>query len=624
MSLAVTKRKKSVIVLAWIAPIVAIIISITMVYDHYKQIGNDIEITFHNIDGLDVRQSHIQLNGLHIGNINSMKLDPNNINNFIVQATIYADYNYLVTKGSLFYKVSPKVSLNEISALGNVLKGNYIELVPATSDIAELKQLEKQLLFQGYDEKPKTKGIIFTINSNDGGFGLSSSILFKGLQIGEVLNKTINDKQVQYQVLIYEQYKYLISSTTQFYTINPFELKASLEEINIKVPSVKNILSSAIGFHTPSYDEEIKESYDLYPSKELISLEENNKKYFTFRILANGISQTDFIVYKGVIVGQIDKVKLGIDKNEVTGKIYTKYKYLVNNSTYFYKPKALKTNLSTQGLKVEIPAIKEILLGGLSFKTPNKKAKLSSKVFSFYEDIDTVNESKKFTITLNTRDNHNIKTTSKLYYKNIAIADVTKISLEDEIKITIQGDVKYKKLFGKNSKIYLEGTKISLEEIKNLSSTILGDNLYLIADKNNSFKSKYLLDSVNPDNTYYKKGLRVELRANDSKNITVGSPIYYKGFEVGEIYDAKLVENGEYILFSLFIEDRYKNILKTSSRFFKSTIIDMDVGIFGANIKMGSTKSILKGGIFFQNLSPNQKTVQANTNTIFKLEEKEE
>jgi paraquat-inducible protein B len=617
MSLSVTKRKKSIIVLAWIAPIVAIIISFTMVYEHYTKIGNDIELNFKNIDGLDLRQSHIQFNGLHIGDIDSMKLDTKNINNFIVKATIYSEYNYLIKKGSIFYKVSPQLSLDGVSALSNILKGNYIELLPATTNLKKLKILQKQYTFQGYDSKPKTNGAMFSITSHDGSFGISSAILFKGLQIGEVIKKSIANLTINYQILIYEQYKYLISSTTQFYQINPFELNASLENINIKIPSIKNMLSSAIGFITPSSDENIKDSYQLHSSKD--SINDADAKYFKFKIKANGISKTDFVIYKGVIVGQIDTVKLGTNTNTVYGKIYSKYKYLINNSTYFYKPKALKTQLSTEGIKVEIPALKELLLGGLSFNTPNQKRKRTYKTFTFYEDVDVLSQNETFIITLKVKDNYNIKTTSKLYYKNIVIAQVNKISLDKDIIIKIKAEKKYQYLFGKNSKIYLKGTQISLEGIENLASTVLGDNLYLIADKNNKLKTKFTLDSINPDSTHYKKGLRVRLKAKDSKNITVGSPIYYKGFEVGEIYDADLVNDGAFIVFNLFIKEKYKNILKQNSRFYKATIVDMDVGVFGANIKMGSVKSMLKGGIYFNNPTSTKKVKNALNNNVFNL-----
>ena len=320
MSLAVTKRKKSIIILAIIAPIIAIVVSMSMLYDYYTKNGNNVNITLSNIDGLDIQQSHIQYNGLHIGKIIAMNLDKKDLNKFIIHANIYEKYNYLIRKGSIFYKVSPKVSLTETTALSNVLKGNYIELIPVTQDIPKLKILKKQLNFIGYDEKPKTNGTIFNISSNDGSFGVSSSILYKGLQIGEVIDKSIDKYTVNYQVLIYEKYKYLISSTTKFYQINPLEINASLENIKIKIPSIKNLLSSSIGFLTPSYDKEIKKTYNLYSSIDEINMDNKNKDDYPFRIKADGISKNEFILYKGVIVGQINSVKIEKDINIVSGK----------------------------------------------------------------------------------------------------------------------------------------------------------------------------------------------------------------------------------------------------------------------------------------------------------------
>ena len=94
--------------------------------------------------------------------------------------------------------------------------------------------------------------------------------------------------------------------------------------------------------------------------KMTININNKDKEYYTFKIKANDISKTDFVIYKGVIVGQIDDVELKTDINIVSGKIYSKYKYLINNSTYFYKPKALKTNLSTEGLKLRDTCFKRV------------------------------------------------------------------------------------------------------------------------------------------------------------------------------------------------------------------------------------------------------------------------
>ena len=623
MSLAVTKKKKSVIILAWIAPIVAIIISISMVYDHYTKSGNSVEITFKNIDGLDLQQSHIQFNGLHIGDIYSIKIDEDNINQFIVKATIYSDYNYLIKEGSVFYKVIPILSLNGVSDLSNVLKGNYIEIIPPTTNVEELKKLKDKFVFKGFDEKPLKDGIQFTLLSNSGDFDLTSSILYKGIQIGEIIKKSIDKFTIKYQVLIYEKYKYLISSNTQFYKINPVEFNASLEDISLKIPSLKNLISSGIGFVTTSSDEKIQPTYTLYDSKNEIELQNNNKQFYHFKILSNDVSLNESIYYRGVLVGKIDKVELQKGHNIAYGHIDKKYTYLINNSTIFFKQKAINSKISTEGIEVDISNFKELLLGGLSFITPKKKEKLSNLTFTYYKDIDNFYKEDSFTINVRLKDNHDIKKGSKLLYKNLQIGKVTKIKLKEDIFVSINIHNQYKYLFGKDAKIYLKGLSISLDKIENLSSTVFGDNLYLIADKNNSFKENYRIDSVNPDDTFYEKGLRVKLKAKESKNLTVGSPIYYKGFEVGEIYDADLTQNGQFVIFDLFIQEKYSDILQITSKFYKATTVDIDVGVLGANIKLGSAKSMLKGGIVFINDTATATATSVKDGALFNLLEKE-
>lgn len=629
MSLAVTKRKKSILILAWLAPLIAIAISVGMMYEKYTKNGQEITITFKNIDGFDIRQSHIQLNGLQIGDITSLKIDPTNIDTFIVQAKIYKSYSYLIKEGSVFYKVSPKITLKELSAVGNILKGNYIELIPATKNLHKLKILPPKFSFIGHDTKPKEKGVLFELTSQSGDFDITSAILYKGVQIGEIIEKEIDNLDIVYKVLVYEKYRYLLSSQTKFYKMNPLEIKASLENIAINIPSLQNLLSSAIGFITPSLDTHIASVYTLYESKNMIEHTNNSKTPYRFTFLANDISDTDFIYYKGVIVGKIDAIHITNTKNKVTAHLKEEYKYLINNSTVFYKQNAIKSQISREGIKIEVADIKELVLGGVTFTTPEKSQKLTKKEFEFYEDIDKLYVEGKFNFTLTVKDNYNLTKLSKLYYKNREVAYVKDISLQDDIVITLEAPKKYKYLFGKNSKMYLKGATLSLEKIENISSAFLGDNLYLLADKNNGFKSDYTLDAINPSDIHYKKGVRVKLHAKESKNIAIDSPIYYKGFEIGIIYDADLTPDGETIIFDLFIEEKYQNILKEQSRFYKVTTIDIDAGLFGAKIKMGSAKAMLKGGIHFINTptNPDEKNrvlTPAKNGMVFELLEKKE
>ena len=84
-------------------------------------------------------------------------------------------------------------------------------------------------------------------------------------------------------------------------------------------------------------------------------------------------------------------------------------------------------------------------------------------------------------------------------------------------------------------------------------------------------------------------------------------------------------------LVSTFQPKRYRieeSVLNahTNSEFYKVRMIDVEVGLFGAKIELGSAKSMINGGIFFTNpaAKPTQKIEIATENDIFNLLKKTE
>jgi paraquat-inducible protein B len=224
-----------------------------------------------------------------------------------------------------------------------------------------------------------------------------------------------------------------------------------------------------------------------------------------------------------------------------------------------------------------------------------------------------------FYISLEMDDSYDLRKTSKLYYKNHPIGEVVAITLDDNIQVKIKVENKYKKMFGIGSKIYLQGMKFTMEKIQNISSAVLGDKLYLVPTYNNIFKNSFQLDSINPIDTKYKNGLRVKVIYNNSKNISVGTPLYYKFVEIGKVESVVLNHRTNKIEFLVFIADEYKQYIKNNSTFYKTKLIDVDLGLFGSKVDIGTLKSLIKGGISVT--SPKEFEFEAKNFDQFELQE---
>jgi paraquat-inducible protein B len=619
MSTPVAKKKKSLIVIAWLAPIVALVISFGMMQEYFDKQGNAITIYTSDIKGLDLRKSHIEYNGVQIGDLISIKPDTKDLKRFEIKAKIYKEFNYLVAKGSQFWVVSNEISSDKIENIGTILTGDYIETLPPTFDVDELKSLEKQNIFTTLEHKPNQAGKIIDLSTKKASVSSGAKVQYKGIDVGEVIDKKLtSDGDVDYKVLIYDKYRSLIKKDTYFYQQKPLNLKVSMSKLDLEVAPIKHILNGSVSFLNDSeiknkrkeylyeeqdelyYDDEyillklkanknfnfvkyndevvakvIDSSYDMKSNLKIFQVKFKSKYNYIlqsdpeflvvknewdikhinlkkiiqgdqlivrnniykktklksnynikivdpigdkigleFIISGDNIVADEKILYKNIEVGFVKDIDLesGVKKAKVV--IYKKYIDLIDDQTKFYRLKDLDTKVSMDGIKFSVGSFKQIFYGGISFIVSKNRGIFTKKEYKLYDSFDSIKEFETkddyFYITVKMDDSYDLRKTSKLYYKNHAIGEVVGISLEKNILVKVKVENRYKDMFGMGSKIYLEGMKFSMEKVKNISSAILGDKLFLVPSNNKIFKRSFELDSVNPIDTKYKDGLRVK------------------------------------------------------------------------------------------------------------------
>jgi paraquat-inducible protein B len=724
----VVKRKKSIIVISWLAPLVALIISFGMLQEYFEKKGNIITIYVNDVKGLNIRKSHIEFRGVKIGNLVSIKPDENNINRFVVKAQMYNEFNYLVKKGSQFWIVSNEISTEKIENIGTILTGDYIETLPPVLDVNKLKRFESQKEFVALEQKPNQDGKIIELNTKKGSVAQGAKIQYKGITVGSVIDKKLSDNgSIDYKLLIYKKYQDLVKESTYFYQQKPLNLKLSMTKLDLEVAPIKHFLNGSISFLDDETIKEKNKNY-LYEEKDelyyddayvLLKLKANknftyikhndevvakiidsnydiksNLKIFKVKfklkykyilqsdpeflvvknewdikninlkkiiqgdqlivrnniykrtklksnynikiidpigdkigleldIVGDNIAVDEKIFYKNIEVGFVKDIYLenAIKKAKVV--IYKKYTDLIDDQSKFYRLKDLDTKVSMDGIEFSVGSFKQIFYGGISFIVSKNRGIFTKKEYKLYDSFDSIKEFETkddyFYISLEMDDSYDLRKTSKLYYKNHPIGEVVAITLDDNIQVKIKVENKYKKMFGIGSKIYLQGMKFTMEKIQNISSAVLGDKLYLVPTYNNIFKNSFQLDSINPIDTKYKNGLRVKVIYNNSKNISVGTPLYYKFVEIGKIESVVLNHRTNKIEFLVFIADEYKQYIKNNSTFYKTKLIDVDLGLFGSKVDIGTLKSLIKGGISVT--SPKEFEFEAKNFDQFELQE---
>jgi paraquat-inducible protein B len=94
--------------------------------------------------------------------------------------------------------------------------------------------------------------------------------------------------------------------------------------------------------------------------------------------------------------------------------------------------------------------------------------------------------------------------------------------------------------------------------------------------------------------------LRIVLLSSSTRSVRPGSPVYYRGIEVGVVQEQRLSNDGRDVESEVSFPKRYARLVRAGSRFWNASGVDVDFSLFkGAKVNVESMKSLVSGGVAF-------------------------
>jgi len=236
-----------------------------------------------------------------------------------------------------------------------------------------------------------------------------------------------------------------------------------------------------------------------------------------------------------------------------------------------------------------------------------------------YYAFDTMRE-KGLEITLTFSDGSGLKTgQSKVMHLGVEIGGVTDIQLSPDQKHVLvhvrlqHGQDSFAK---KGATFWVVRPEISMQSISGLGTVLSGPFIDTTPGTGEPQTEFVGLDKV-PSNT--EAGLHIVLKAPRLDHLQSGSPVYFRGMEVGVIEDIQLDADGSGVDVRAFIQQRYSPLVKTNSQFWVVSAVDVKAGLLsGVQLKVESFRSLLAGGVGFATPEENMGN-QAVEGTEFEL-----
>lgn len=572
--------------------------------------------------------------GVEVGLVKRINLDTDDK---VIAATILLNprAEKILREGTTFWLVEPEFSLEGVKNLDTLLSGSYISFKMADQnapfqDVFEISPEAPPI-------EPLRKGKPFTLTSRFISFSEGAPVFFKNIKVGEIVSSKLveSGRRIDTTIYIYNENLHLLSDKSVFWQYSGVQFAANLSGIELNVGPLSKVVSGAIAFTTPDKLNKTKamapkplQVFKLFKNhqeavKSTKALQQPGKTFRLRLTKENTLNIGSPILQANITIGHIT----GFDFDEDTSDVYAtcfvqkKYQHLVTNRTRFYDASGVQISGGLGGINLQTGSLQSIINGGIGCFTPKEgHQKVQNDAYKLYPSFQDALTSKT-NIKVFFSDLNGLQVSAPVLYKGIKIGIVEKILLGDDLQsvsaiLTVEDRVL--PLFRKNTKIWLETPNVSLQKVENLGAIILGPSISILPGEG-PLSTTFKAQKEKP-NLSVETGFPIRLQASRLNSLTIGSPIYYRQIQVGQVTGYKLAPDQDSVEINLNIEKEYRNLINLGTKFWSSTGISVDAGLFsGVSVRTESLESIMIGGISFGNPEKKEKRIPAAANTRFCL-----
>ena len=206
-------------------------------------------------------------------------------------------------------------------------------------------------------------------------------------------------------------------------------------------------------------------------------------------------------------------------------------------------------------------------------------------------------------------------------YKDVTIGHVTAVNLADgygKVEVKARIDKSAAGLMVEDAKFWVVEPRVTLSGISGLGTLLSGNYIGFQPGKSDKKQDKFAALAVPPIITD-QPGRRFILKVNDLGSLGIGSPIYYRHLQAGQVAAYDLAADGKRIEITVFVDAPYDQYVTPETRFWNASGIDVSVGAGGVDVRMEGLVALLAGGLAFDAPPFLPPTEPAAANSVFAL-----
>lgn len=297
----------------WVVPVLAVLIGGWLVYRSITSKGPLVQVTFETADGIVAGKTEVRCRSVRVGYVDAVSLSQD-LQSVTVSLRMDPEAADLLRLGTAFWVVRPRVSATDISGLGTLLTGAYIELDPGTKGTNGGKE------YMGHERPPVTSlsvpGRRLILSADQAGSLVPGSpIYFRGFEVGRIETRTLthDGMRVVYDAFIRQDYGWLVTENTRFWNTSGVDVVLGTGGLKLRTPSLQAMVSGGVEFGVPKGQEPglpvsdgiTFELYSNYDAAENSAFSPAMRFLLLFDQSVRGLSKGAAVEFRGIPIGRV-------------------------------------------------------------------------------------------------------------------------------------------------------------------------------------------------------------------------------------------------------------------------------------------------------------------------------
>ncbi|MDQ7014959.1 MAG: MlaD family protein, partial [Gammaproteobacteria bacterium] len=211
---------------------------------------------------------------------------------------------------------------------------------------------------------------------------------------------------------------------------------------------------------------------------------------------------------------------------------------------------------------------------------------------------------------------------TEIKYRDVSVGKVEKVFLDkglERVRVVARMVVGFDEYLTENSRFWVKRPRVGAGGISGLSTLVSGAYIQVDPVKEGDYREFFHGLEEPPLRRNNAAGLRLAVSAEQAGSVQVGSPVYYRQVQVGQVEARRFSDDYQQVEFDLFIEAPHHRLITPNSRFWNVSGLEVTLDSSGVRVQMESLESLAYGGIAFAELGQQTTDKKVINGEHFKL-----